>query len=196
MRYIDLMVTLSRSIKCVVAAISIAVSIGVVGFAPAQADEAVLDRLFAELQGTDAANSEAIEAQIFAEWSKSGSSAVDLLLQRGKDSLEAADYMTAAEHFTAAIDHAPDFAESYNGRAAAYYFLGRLGPALDDLRQVLVLNPRHFAALRGFAVILEELDRPADALEVYKRVLVLHPSAPDVLDAIDRLSLQLNGQAL
>ena len=30
----------------------------------------------------------------------------------------------------------PGFAEAYHNRATAYYLTGRIGPALDDLRQV------------------------------------------------------------
>ena len=40
------------------------------------------------------------------------------------------------------------------GRAAAYYLTARAGPALDDLRQALVLNPHHWEAMQGFAVML------------------------------------------
>ena len=36
---------------------------------------------------------------------------MDLLLGRGNEALEAEDYPTAIEHFSALIDHAPDFAE-------------------------------------------------------------------------------------
>ncbi len=44
--------------------------------------------------------------------------------------------------------------------------------------------------------MLEELNRPADALEVYRQVLVLDPAEQDVIDAANRLELQLKGQTL
>ena len=83
------------------------------------------------------------------------SAAIDLLLRRGQDALEAGDAPAAIEHLTAAIDHAPDFAEAYAARAGAYYLTNRAGPAIDDLRQALVLNPHHWEALSGFAIVLE-----------------------------------------
>jgi hypothetical protein len=50
--------------------------------------------------------------------------------------------------------------------------------------------------MSGFAIIMENLDRKADALEVYEAVLALHPTSADVQEAADRLKLELEGQAL
>jgi tetratricopeptide (TPR) repeat protein len=102
----------------------------------------------------------------------------------------------AIEHFTALIDHAPDFAEGWNARATAYYNTGDFGPSIADIGHVLTLNPRHFGAMAGLAAIFEELDRPAQALEVYRAALAIHPQQPGVLDAIQRLEADLKGQDL
>jgi len=77
---------------------------------PAAAQTAKLDELFAELSEADARRAARIEREIWAEWSKSGSPAMDLLLQRGRDALAEGDYALAIEHLTALTDHAPDFA--------------------------------------------------------------------------------------
>jgi tetratricopeptide (TPR) repeat protein len=74
--------------------------------------------------------------------------------------------------------------------------MGLTGPALEDIRQALVLNPRHFEAMRGLAIIMEELQRPDDALELYEMILSINPNSEEVLGAVDRLNLQLEGQAL
>ena len=87
-------------------------------------------------------------------------------------------------------------AEGYNGRATAYYLMGLYGPAIDDLRQALVLEPRHFGAMSGVAVILEEIERPSDALEVWRKIGELSPSDPEVADMIERLDVQLKGETL
>ena len=50
--------------------------------------------------------------------------------------------------------------------------------------------------MSGFAVILEELDRPKEALEVYEQILDLVPAATNVQEAIERLKLDLEGQTL
>lgn len=137
-----------------------------------------------------------IEAELVGLWSQSGSAAVDLLLRRGQDALAAGTPDVAVEHFTATIDHAPDFAEAYAGRAAAYYLTNRVGPALDDLRQALALEPQHIGAMQGFGVILEELGRDGDALEIFRRIADMDPQDAEAQAAVDRLALALEGRTL
>lgn len=138
----------------------------------------------------------AIIREIRGEWMKSGSAAIDLLLTRGEEALQAGDHAAAIEHLTAAIDHAPDFAEAYHLRATAYYLSGNVGPALADLGRVLTLNPRHFGAMQGMAVLLEEMGRQEQALAVYRAVLAINPTDPDIKDAVARLERSLDGQTL
>lgn len=163
---------------------------------PAYADSAALDRLFDELKSSDAPASERIEQEIWNEWSKSGSAAMDLLLERGREAMAAGDMPAAVEHLTALTDHAPDFAEGWNARATCYYQMGELGPAVQDIARVLTLNPRHFGALAGLGMIFEELDQPEKALEVYKAALAIHPHLSGVLDSVQRLEAEAAGQDL
>ncbi|WP_458791000.1 tetratricopeptide repeat protein [Yoonia sp. MH D7] len=161
---------------------------------PVQAAD--LDDLYAELSQAAPEEQPRIADQIKTEWEKSGSASLDLLLRRGEDALEVGNVEAALDHFSALIDHAPDFSEAYNGRATAYFLLGMIGPALDDLRELLVQNPRHFAGMRGIGIILEDLGRPADALEVYRAVLEIYPDFQGVVETVDRLELELEGQAI
>ena len=167
---------------------------------PAQArqtpEEREADLLGQLAQAPDPHAAALIETELRGIWSRSGSAAVDLLWKRGRDALEGGDPEAAIEHFTAAIDHAPDFAEPYVGRAAAYYLTSRTGPAIDDLREALVLNPHHWEAMQGFAVLLEEMGREADALEVWRRVHEMHPQNPEAKAAVDRLGMLLGGRTL
>ncbi len=137
-----------------------------------------------------------IEQEIWIEWSKSGSPAMDLLLERRRQAMNEGATDLAIEHFTALIDHAPDFAEGWNARATAYWAAGDLGPAVSDIGHALELNPRHFGALSGLGMIFEELRRPQKALEVYRMVLTLHPHADGVPEAVERLEAELMGQEL
>ena len=164
--------------------------------APVFADDAVLDKLFDELKSSDAQASERIEQEIWNEWSKSGSPAMDLLLERGRAAMATGDLPAAIEHLTALTDHAPDFAEGWNARATCYYQMGELGPAVQDIAHVLTLNPRHFGALSGLGMIFEELDQPEKALEVYKAALAIHPHMAGVLASVERLSAATAGQDL
>ena len=140
-----------------------------------------LDRLFATLQGASAAEAVRIESDIWRIWSRSGSAAMDLLLERGRKAAEQGDFEAALDHLTALTDHAPDFAEGWNARATVFFQIGAYGPAIADLQRVLALNPRHFGALSGFGMILEEIHRPAQALEAYRAAWTLHPHMQGVL---------------
>ncbi|MBE3637504.1 tetratricopeptide repeat protein [Mangrovicoccus algicola] len=163
---------------------------------PAVADPDRLDELFAELQDPQAADWQGVEAQIWQEWSRSGSPAMDLLLQRGREAMEAGDLQAAVDHLTALTDHAPDFAEGWNARATAFYQEGELGLAVADIERALALNPRHFGALSGFGMILEELGHRQQALEVYGAALAIHPHQPPVEEAIERIKRELGEQEI
>ncbi len=160
------------------------------------AQTADLDDLFAKLLTADAPTSERLEQDIWREWSKSGSPAMDLLLQRGRDAMAVGDNDAAIEHLTALIDHAPDFAEGWNARATAYFQAGKLGPSISDIGHVLTLNPRHFGALAGLGMIFEQLEKPEKALDVYRAALAIHPHLAGVLESIARLEADAAGQAL
>jgi tetratricopeptide (TPR) repeat protein len=165
-----------------------------VGAAGAQTPR--LDELFTELSAADARGAQRIEREIWAEWSKSGSPAMDLLLERGRAAMQAGDTAAAIEHLTALTDHAPDFAEGWNARATAYFQAGEYGPSIADIGHTLALNPRHFGALSGLAAIFEELGDPKRALEAYRAALAIHPQLQGVKEAVERLEAEAAGQEL
>jgi Tfp pilus assembly protein PilF len=152
--------------------------------------------LLAELQKPDQEGWRRLERQITRAWSRSGSASADLLLQRGREAMRAGQTAAALEHFTALIDHAPEFAEAYHARATAWFMDGKLGRALDDLRAALAYNPSHFSALAGLGRIFEDLQQFDRAREAYRAAATIHPHRADVKTALDRLNKQLDGTAL
>lgn len=179
----------SQLLKCAVAAVWF-------GVAPAFASDGSsrVDELLAQLQDPEVENWRRLERQIWNEWSKSGSASMDLLLQRGRDALARGDTQVAIEHLTALTDHAPDFAEGWNARATAYFQVGLYGPSIEDIGRALALNPKHFGALSGLAMILEETGHHATALSAYRAALAIHPHQPSVIEAIERLKRKLDGR--
>ncbi|WP_435258370.1 tetratricopeptide repeat protein [Thioclava sp. FR2] len=160
------------------------------------ADETKLDDLFNRLKEADAGAAGRIEREIWNEWSKSGSPAMDLLLQRGRDAMSAGNTDEAIDHLTALVDHAPEFAEGWNARATAYYSAGLFGPSVADIAETLKRNPRHFGALAGLGAIMEELGKPEKALQVYRAALAIHPHLQGLTDAISRLEKEVAGTDL
>lgn len=161
---------------------------------PSGADEidTLLDRLRTAPPG-EAANA---ERDVERAWSRSGSAAMDLLLKRGRDALAAGDFKAAIDHLTALTDHAPRFAEGYHLRATAYFRRELFGPAIDDLEMTLALNPDHFNAIFGLAVIFEELDRTRQAAALYRRVLALNPHHENATKALEGLKRDGIGRTL
>ena len=120
-------------------------------------------------------------------WARSGSPAMDMLLRRGRDALEAEDYAKAIDHLTALTDHAPRFAEGYHARAEAYFRADLYGPALDDLELALALNPKNFNAIFGLGVIFQEFGDLRRAARAYRETLAIHPHHEPARKALDNL---------
>lgn len=180
-----------RHLKLIVAAFLLAASAS----AAAAADPG-MDKLYERLADPGNADWAITQADILREWSKSGSPAMDLLLKRGRDAMEAGDFQAAIEHLTALTDHAPDFAEGWNARATAYFMAGQFGPSVADIQHTLALNPHHFGALSGLGQIFEAMDRPEQALKAYRAALAVNPHMVGVRDAVDRLTRAEQGTDL
>ena len=192
LRYTSTMIARASFLNCIVTALGLFV----VSVPAASAQTPALDYLFTQLSEPENPRWKRIEQDIWREWSKSGSAAMDLLLQRGRDAMDAGDLDAAIAHLTALTDHAPDFAEGWNARATAYFQAGLYGPAIDDIAHVLKLNPRHFGALSGLGLILEQLGMDDRAMEVYETALAIHPHLEAVRDAVQRLTTEAEGQEL
>ncbi len=156
----------------------------------AGADSARLDELYDRLQGADAKESHRLAREIELEWSKSGSPSMDLLLKRGTDALEAGDSAAAIAHFTALIDHAPDFAEGWHRRSLAYLAAELYGPAVADIERTLTLSPRHYDAIATLGGVLMKIDKPALALQAFEQVLAIHPHHREVTEALEHIGGQ------
>lgn len=155
--------------------------------------DALLDMLAAEADPVEAGR---LAREIEERWSHSGSDAIDLLLVRGRAAIEAGDLPRAVAHLTALTDHAPGFAAGWNARAEAFFLLERPGAALADLEQVLILEPRHFGALAGVGIVLDQLDRPEAALRAFRRAQEVYPAEENVAAAVARLEVQTGGRTL
>lgn len=143
----------------------------------------LLDRL----QTAEGDEAERLAAEVRRQRAKSGSAAMDLLLRRGREAIREADYPLAIDHLTALTDHAPGFAEGYHARAEAYFRADLFGPAIDDLEITLALDPQHFDAIFGLAVMLQETGDLRRAAILYRRTLALHPNHKNATEALTRL---------
>ena len=137
-----------------------------------------------------------IERELKLEWSKSGSTALDLLLLRGREAMAKENTSVAIEHFTALTDHAQDFAEGWHARATAYFSAELLGPALDDLQRALFLNPDNYDAVFGLGSMMVTFGDLPRAEQAFREVLRLHPHHEHATNALKRLEGQGIGREL
>lgn len=163
---------------------------------PAAASEERLDTMLAQLSQAEPAEARKLAAEIEMAWSNSGSPAMDLLLRRGKDALEAGELDAAIEHLSALIDHAPRFAEGWHLRSVAFFKQERYGLALSDIEQALALEPRHFNVLYGLGIMMDEMEQYVLAHEAFTRVLAIHPHHEDVSRARERVARKMGGAEL
>lgn len=204
---VDLSVTLKAlavALPCFYATFSVAQVTEVVPSLDATPDDAPLDadpQVLLNRLGTLTAEEDAGEAtrlanEILERWTHSGSASLDLLLRRGTDAMEAGEFSRAIAHLTALTDHAPDFAEGWNQRATAFFMTDRYGEALSDIEQVLILEPRHFGALAGLGIILDQLGDKKGALRAFRAAQQVFPAEENVNAAVERLESETGERTL
>lgn len=158
--------------------------------------EPVVESLLESLRTATPEEARRLNRQVRAEWSKSGSASMDLLLRRGRKAFDSEDVDAAIEHFTALTDHAPDFAEGWHGLAQAYFAAELYGPTLDALGRALALNPDHYEALYGLGAMFVQFGDFARAVDAFQRVLDLHPHHEEAKQALDNLKHEGIGRTL
>jgi tetratricopeptide (TPR) repeat protein len=154
-----------------------------------------LDRLFEALKvAPDEESAKYVENRIWAIWLGSPSDTANLLMGRVKTAVDGKDLDLAIKLLDAVIDIRPDFVEAWNRRATVYYTKKDFGRALADIHEVLAREPRHFGALSGLGIILQELGDDKHALEVFRRALAVHPRLERIPDLVKKLSDKIDGR--
>ena len=156
-----------------------------------------LDRLFDALKvAPDEESAKYVEGRIWAIWLGSTSDTANLLMSRVKAAVDGEDYDLALKLLNSVIEIKPDFVEAWNRRATVYYVQKDFGRALADIREVLAREPRHFGALSGLGIILQEIGDDRHALDAFRRALAIHPHLERVPEMVKKLSDKVDGRDL
>jgi tetratricopeptide (TPR) repeat protein len=156
-----------------------------------------LDRLFDALKvAPDEESAKYVEGRIWALWLASTSDTANLLMGRVKSATEAKDYDLAIKLLNSVIDMRPDYIEAWNRRATIYYTKKEFGRAMEDIHEVLAREPRHFGALSGLGIILQEIGDEKHALEVFRRALAIHPRLERIPDLVKKLTDKVDGREI
>ena len=143
-----------------------------------------LDFLFGALKvAPDDTIAKAVEERIWAQWVVSRSDTANLLMTRVKTAIEAKETDLAIQLLDSIVKIKPDYIEAWNRRATLYYMKKDYGHSLADLREVLKREPRHFGALSGLGLIMQDIGDDKQALEVYRRALAVYPRLQRIPDA-------------
>ncbi len=154
-----------------------------------------LDFLFGALKvAPDDVTAKAIEERIWAMWTLSRSDTANLLMTRVKNAIEAKDLDLAIKLLDGIVKVKPDYVEAWNRRATIYYMQKDYGHAVADIRQVLKREPRHFGALAGLGLILQDIGDDKQAREVYRRALALYPRMERIPEIVKTLTEKVEGR--
>ena len=154
-----------------------------------------LDFLFEALKvAPDADAAKLVEGRIWSLWLASGSDTADLLMSRVKKATDAKDTKLAVRLLDAVIELRPEYIEAWNRRATIHFSNKEYGKSLADIRQVLAREPRHFGALTGLGVIMQEFGEDKFALEAFRRALAVNPHLSKVPDFVKTLTEKVEGR--
>lgn len=154
-----------------------------------------LDFLFGALKvAPDAATAKAIEQRIWSLWMISKSDTANLLMSRARTAAEARDSDLAIKLLSSIVTIRPDFVEAWNRRATLYFMKKDYGASLADLSQVLRREPRHFGALSGLGLILQEIGDDRRALDAYRKAIEVYPRLENIPEQVEKLREKVEGR--
>ena len=142
----------------------------------------------------DEASAKHVEARIWAQWLHTPSDTAALLMMRAKAAMDAQQMDVALKLLDALVKLRPDWVEAWNRRATLYYLRNDYGHSLQDIQQVLIREPRHFGALAGLGMIMQDLGDDKRALDAFRKALAINPHMDKVPDLVKTLSEKVEGR--
>jgi len=154
-----------------------------------------LDFLFGALKAApDEASAKHVEARIWALWMQTPSDTAALLMVRAKAAMDAQQMDVALKLLDAVVKLRPDYVEGWNRRATLYYLQNDYAHSLQDIEQVLVREPRHFGALAGLGMIMQDLGDDKRALDAFRKALAVNPHLDKVPELVKTLTEKVEGR--
>jgi len=135
-----------------------------------------LDSMFASLKVVkNEQNARRIEQAIWQLWFKPDNRVARQMMQTIMATREAGNYEESINLLNDLIVQYPDYSEGWNQRATIYYLMGNFEASVLDVAQTLKLEPRHFGALSGLAVMLWKQGDQDLARKSLSEAVRIHP---------------------
>lgn len=156
-----------------------------------------LDFLFGALKvAPDEASAKHVEGRIWALWTSTRSDTTSLLMARVRTAMEKKQPDVAIKLLDSVVKLKPDYVEGWNRRATLHFLQNDYEKSLLDIREVLAREPRHFGALAGLGMIMQEYGDDKRALDAYRKALEINPHLSNVPDRVKTLTEKVEGRPI
>jgi tetratricopeptide (TPR) repeat protein len=140
------------------------------------AEAAEREMLFTALvKAANAREAAGISAKIWALWFRAPNAEAADLMRQAREHGAVRDYAGSNALLDKLIQAEPDWAEAWNQRATLRYIVHDFEGSLADIDRVLALEPKHFGALSGQAIILMHQGNMAAGQEALRRAVAIDP---------------------
>lgn len=117
-----------------------------------------------------------IEDQVWWYWMRQAPDQESAeLMKRAQERREAYDFAGALEIADRLVSRAPGWAAAWNERATILFLQEKYEASLADIERTLELEPKHFGALAGRALIYLRQGRAELARKALGRAVAIHP---------------------
>jgi tetratricopeptide (TPR) repeat protein len=156
-----------------------------------------LEFLFGALKvAPDAASAKHVEGRIWALWTATPSDTTMLLMTRARTAVEKKQVDVAIKLLDKVVRLKPDYVEGWNRRATLHFLQNDYAKSLADIREVLLREPRHFGALTGLGMIMQEVGDDRRALDALRKALEINPHLERVPDMVKTLTEKVEGRPI
>ena len=138
--------------------------------------DATRDRLFERLAAAkDEEEGRRAESAIWRFWLDHADPLINAAMYDAMRRRDSYEWDEALAVFDRVIELAPDYAEGYNQRAFVLFLKERDEDAMVDLKRTLELEPMHFGAMAGMALILQRANKQDEAFDWLRKAIAIHP---------------------
>lgn len=156
-----------------------------------------LDKLFGELKRErNEGAAKRIAGNIQQEWSNSGSASIDLMMGWAKTAMDKKKFDVALDFLDQVILLDPDYPEGWNRRATAHFMMQNFSKSMADINKTLQLEPRHFGAMAGLAIIMQARGNKELAMDAYTRILTVFPMDRNAQNQVSTIGEELAGESI
>lgn len=147
------------------------------------------DQLFTDLRkASTPEKSHAIASRLRQSFVRTGSDSLDLMLRWAETALNQSREAEAQDYIDEVMAQRPDNATVWQLRARLHLRRNELAPALRDIRQAMILEPRNFDVLINYATLLRETGNRKGALRLYHQALSVYPMMKEAQDEMLKLT--------